>query len=162
MRFALFLTIAAFLYGCTTGNDAIVESTGTIEATQVDIRSETSGRILKLNFDEGDRVKPGDVLAEVDHEKLDMELQTAEGRIHEAQARLELLQNGFRKEDVQKAQQALQEAEIVFDNAKRDYERTQQLFKDKVVPDNVRDSVETNYKAALKRYERAKQDVQPR
>jgi len=137
-----------------------VESTGAIEATQIDIRSEVAGRILSLAFDEGDRVKPGDMLAAIDHDKTDLELQSAQGRLREAQARLDMLQNGFRKEDVQKAQEALQEASIVFENAKRDYERVRKLYADKVAAENTRDTVETNYKSALKRYERAKQDFQ--
>jgi HlyD family secretion protein len=69
-----------------------------------------------------------------------------------------MLQSGFRKEDVGKAQEALQEAEIIFENAKRDYERVRKLHADKVAAENTRDTVETNYKSAQKRYERAKQD----
>jgi HlyD family secretion protein len=160
MKYFVFFVFATFITGCTPGNDCIVESTGTIEATQVDIRSEVAGRILKLAFDEGDRVKPDDVLAAIDHEKMDMELQSAEGRLREAEARFALLESGFRKEDVQKSQEALQEAEIVFKNAKREYERVQKLYADKVAPENTRDTIETNYKSALKRYERARQDYQ--
>jgi HlyD family secretion protein len=160
MKYFILFVFVACITGCKSGNDAIVESTGTIEATQVDIRSEVAGRILKLAFDEGDRVKPGDVLAAIDHEKMDLELQNAEGRLQEAQARLDQLQSGFRKEDVQKAQEALQEAEIFFDNAKREYERVQKLYTDKVAPESTRDSLETSYKSARKRYERAKQDNQ--
>ena len=122
MKYFIFLVFATFITGCTHDNDSIVESTGTIEATQVDIRSEVAGRILNLALDEGDRVKPGDVLAAIDHEKMDLELQSAEGRLREAQAHFDMLQKGFRKEDVQKAQEALQESEIVFENAKRDYD----------------------------------------
>jgi HlyD family secretion protein len=157
--FVLFIFVAC-ITACKSGHDSIVESTGTIEATQVDIRSEVAGRILNLALDEGDRVKPGDMLAAIDHEKLDIELQNAEGVLREAEAHLSLLKSGFRKEDVQKAQEALLEAEILFGNAKREYERVQKLYADKVAPEQSRDSIETNYKSALKRYERAKQDYQ--
>jgi HlyD family secretion protein len=160
MKYFILFVFVACITGCKIGNESIVESTGTIEATQVDIRSEVAGRILNLAFDEGDRVKPGDVLAAIDHEKMDLELQNAVGRLQEAQARLDQLQSGFRKEDVQKAQEALQEAEIFFDNAKREYERVQKLYTDKVAPESTRDSLETSYKSAHKRYERAKQDNQ--
>ena len=146
--------------GCMSGSDSLVESTGTIEATQVDIRSEAAGRILKRAVDQGDRVKTGDLLAAIDHEKPDMELQNAEGLLREAEAHLDLLKSGYRKEDVRKAQEALQESEIVFENAKREYERVQKLYADKVAPEDTRDSLETNYKSARKRYERALQDYQ--
>ncbi len=160
MKYFILFVFVACITGCKSGNDSIVESTGTIEATQVDIRSEVAGRILNLAFDEGDRVKPGDVLASIDHEKMDLELENAEGRLREAQARLDMLQSGFRKEDVQKAQETLQEAEIIFENARRDYERVRKLHADKVAAENTRDTVETNYKSAQKRFERAQQDNQ--
>ena len=160
MKYFILFVFVACITGCKSGNDSIVESTGTIEATQVDIRSEVAGRILNLALDEGDRVKPGDVLAAIDHEKMDLELENAEGRLREAQAHFGMLQSGFRKEDVQKAQEALQEAEIIFENAKRDYERIRKLYADKVAAENTRDTIETNYKSAQKRYERAKQDNQ--
>ncbi len=160
MKYFILFVFVACITGCKSGNDSIVESTGTIEATQVDIRSEVAGRILNLAFDEGDRVKPGDVLAAIDHEKMDLELQNAEGRLREAQARLDSFRAAFARRMCRKAQEALQEAEIVFENAKREYERVQKLYADKVPPENTRDTLETNYKSALKRYERAKQDNQ--
>jgi HlyD family secretion protein len=160
MKYFILFAFVACITGCKSGNDSIVESTGTIEATQVDIRSEVAGRILNLAVDQGDRVKPGEVIANIDHEKLDIELQSAEGLLREAEAHLNLLKSGFRKEDVQKGQEALQEAEIVFNNAKREYERVQKLYDKKVAPEDTRDTLETNYKSALKRYERAKQDYQ--
>ena len=71
------IALNILLYGCTRGNPNLIESTGTIEATEVDIRSEASGKILTLYFDEGDWVKQGDVIAEIDHVKLDIELARA-------------------------------------------------------------------------------------
>ena len=59
-----------------------------------------------------------------------------------------------------KLRRALQEAEIVFENARREYERIRKLYADKVAAENTRDTLETNYKSALKRYEWARQDYQ--
>lgn len=148
------------LSGCSRPSDTIVESTGTIEATQVDIRSEAGGQILKLYFDEGHRVQPGDLLAEIDHEKLDYELQNAQGKVKELEARLALLQHGFRQEEVQKAKEALHEAEIQLQEAERENTRAQRLFREKVMSDQIKDNRETAYKSAIKRYERAKQDFE--
>jgi len=158
LRHTAALVLLAVVFGCSLGSDRIVESTGTIEATQVDIRSEVGGQILKLHVDEGNRVQPGDILAEIDHEKLDYELKNAQGKVQELDARLSLLQHGFRKEEVQKAKEALLEAEIQLQDAQRENTRIQKLFKDKVVSDQIKDSTETAYKSAIKRFERAKQD----
>lgn len=137
-----------------------MESTGSIEATQIDIRSEVGGRILKLHFDEGDRIKPEDVLAEIDHEKLDYELKNAQARVKELGARLLLLQRGFRDAEVRKAKEALLEAEVQLQDARREYKRIQKLFDGGVASDHEKDRAETAFKAALKQYERAKQDYE--
>jgi len=144
--------------GCSLSGGKGIESTGTIEATQVDVRAEVGGRILKLHVDEGARVQPGDILAEIDHEQLEHELHSAQARVRELEARLSLLQHGFRQEEVAKAREALQEAEVLMNDARREHERIKRLFADKVVSDSVRDSAETAYQAALQRYKRAQQD----
>jgi len=158
LRYAALVALLALAAGCSLDNNRIVESTGTIEATQVDIRSEVGGQILKLHVDEGNRVQPGDILAEIDHEKLDYELKNAQGKVQELDARLSLLQHGFRQEEVRKAKEALHEAEIQLQDAQRENARVQRLYQDKVVSDQVKDSTETAYKSAMKRFERAKQD----
>ncbi len=85
LSFAFSLMLLA---GCNRNSTNLIESTGTIEATEVDIRAEASGTIVALNFDEGDWVKRGDILADIDHEKLDIELARAKARLAEADAQL--------------------------------------------------------------------------
>jgi len=160
MKKNIFLVLFLVLFGCSQKRGNIVESTGTIEATQIDIRCEVGGQILKLDSDEGDRVRTGDVLAEIDHEKLDYELKNGQMRVQELQARLSLLQYGFRDEEVQKAKEALLEAEIKLQDAKREYKRIQKLFNDGVASDHNKDKAETAYRSFLKRYDRAKEDYQ--
>jgi HlyD family secretion protein len=159
-RLFCFVIAVLILSGCKVQGNSTVESTGTIEATQIDVRCEVSGRLLKLHYDEGDRVKPGDVLAEIDHEKMDYELQEARSRISELDARLALLQHGYRIAEVQKAEHMLMEADIELQRAKRDFERFQRLFQEGVASDRERDQAQTNYWASQKRYDRAQKDYQ--
>ncbi|MCX8043827.1 MAG: efflux RND transporter periplasmic adaptor subunit [Desulfobacterota bacterium] len=150
--------MTVFMLGCRAGNGRVIESTGTIEATQIDVRAEVGGQILKLYVDEGSRVKPGDLLAEIDREKIECELQAARGRVQELEARLSLLQHGYRQEEVAKAREALREAEVLMVDAQRDNERISRLFTEGVVSHSVRDSAEAAYNAALQRYKRAQQE----
>ena len=50
----LIISFSILFYGCNRSNSNLIESTGTVEATEVDIRTEAAGRILELYFDEGD------------------------------------------------------------------------------------------------------------
>jgi len=144
--------------GCNRSNHHLIESTGTIEATEVDIRSEASGKILTLYFDEGNWVKKGEVLAEIDHEKLDIELAQAKARLAEAEAQLTLLIKGLRDKEVERAREAFLESKVLLKDSRREYKRIQKLSDEGVVDLGSRDKAEAAYEAAQKRYEIAKKN----
>jgi len=148
------------LAGCNRNSANLIESTGTIEATEVDIRAEASGKILALNFDEGDWVKRGDILAEIDHEKLDIELTQAQARLAEADAKLSMLIKGLRDKEVERAYESFLESEVLLKDSKREYARIQRLFDQEVVDLGTRDKTEAAYEAAQKRYEIAKKNYE--
>jgi len=155
------LSVVLFLLlGCNQNSSSLVESTGTLEATQIDIRAEVGGKVLKLYFDDGDRVKPGAVFAEIDKEKLEYQLQETQARLRELEAQLAQLQKGFRDEEVSKANEVLLETEVQLEEAKREYNRVLKLYREKVASSEIKDRAETTYKSAMKRYEMAKNDYQ--
>lgn len=156
----VFALTMALLAGCSRDSANLIESTGTIEATEVDIRAEASGKILALNYDEGDWVKAGDVLADIDHEKLDIELAQAKARLAEADARLALLVKGLRDKEVERAYASFLEAEVLLKDSKREYARMQKLFEQAVIDLGTRDKTEAAYESALKRYEIAKKNYE--
>jgi HlyD family secretion protein len=160
---AYLLSIAALMLlhaACDRNRSNLIESTGTIEATEVDIRAEASGKILKLHYDEGDWVRRGDVLAEIDHEKLDVQLAEAKARLAEADARLALLVKGLRDKEVQRAYESYLESEVLLKDSKREYGRIQRLFDQEVVDLGTRDKTEAACEAAQKRYEIAKKNYE--
>jgi HlyD family secretion protein len=152
--------LCILIYGCNRANPNLIESTGTVEATEVDIRSETSGKILALHFDEGNWVKNGDIIAEIDHEKRDIELAQAKARLAEAEAQLILLIKGLRDKEVERAREAFLESKVLLKDSKREYKRIQKLYDEEVVDLGSRDKAEAAYEAAQKRYEIAKKNYE--
>ena len=146
--------------GCNPGTPNLIESTGTIEATEVDIRSETSGKTLALHFDEGDWVKKGDIIAEIDHEKLDIELAQAKAKLAEAKAQLTLLIKGLRDKEVERAHETFLESKVLLKDSKREYKRIQVLYDEGVVDLGSRDKTEAAYESAQKRYEIARKNYE--
>ncbi len=70
-------------------------ATGTLESeSEVNIRAEVSGRILRLLVDEGDRVARGQVVAELDPREADSQVALARAELATARARLEEEQAG--------------------------------------------------------------------
>ena len=67
-----------------------VTATGTVEPTNVvDISSELSGRLKAVNVDYNDRVTRGQVLAELDTEKLEAQVRVQEAGLQAADARVQ-------------------------------------------------------------------------
>ena len=146
--------------GCNPGTPNLIESTGTIEATEVDIRSEASGKTLALHFNEGDWVKKGDIIAEIDHEKLDIELAQAKAKLAEAKAQLTLLIKGLRDKEVERAHETFLESKVLLKDSKREYKRIQVLYDEGVVDLGSRDKTEAAYESAQKRYEIARKNYE--
>src|SRR5436853_5470630 len=97
-----FILISMLLFSsCGKSKDEnSITASGTIESVNVTVSSKIAGQVKKLNFNEGDKVKTGDLLVEVDHDLLDIQLREAEAGIDLANAQLKLLRSGARKEDI--------------------------------------------------------------
>lgn len=74
---------------------------GTVQSDhEVEIRAETSGRIVSIGVKKGDILQPDQILLELDHQILDAQILQAEARLASAQAQLAKLKNGERPEDI--------------------------------------------------------------
>ncbi|MDR2017040.1 MAG: MdtA/MuxA family multidrug efflux RND transporter periplasmic adaptor subunit [Burkholderiales bacterium] len=70
--------------------DVYLEALGTVTAAQtVVVRSRVDGQLLKLHFKEGDTVKAGTLLAEIDPRPYQVQLTQAEGQMARDQAQYE-------------------------------------------------------------------------
>ena len=65
--------------------EGFASANGRIEATEVDVASKLAGRLLTLNVDEGDFVEVGQVLARMDTQVLDAQLNQARAEVRKAQ-----------------------------------------------------------------------------
>ncbi|MGH8437562.1 MAG: MdtA/MuxA family multidrug efflux RND transporter periplasmic adaptor subunit [Pseudomonas sp.] len=74
----------------TVGNFPVyLKALGTVTATNtVNIRSRVGGELVKVNFEEGQKVKAGDLLAEIDPRSYQIALQQAEGTLAQNLAQL--------------------------------------------------------------------------
>jgi multidrug efflux pump subunit AcrA (membrane-fusion protein) len=88
-----------------------IRVSGYVEATEVRVAPEVGGRLLSLKVTEGDRVKAGDVIAELDTADIALALQRAAAERLAADAQLRLLLAGARAEDIRQAEAQLAAAE---------------------------------------------------
>jgi HlyD family secretion protein len=88
-----------------------VEASGFIEAEEVNVVSEVSGRVAEVLADEADEVVDGQVLVRLDDGLLQAQREQAQAAVEVAQADLEQLVAGASDEEIAAAQAALDEAE---------------------------------------------------
>ncbi len=95
-------------------------ATGRIQALKsVDVKSEVSGKIINLKVDEGDYVKKGDLIAQLDSTEAELNYRKAESNYLTAKANFERQKVLFEKEFVTRGQ--LEAAENTFKQAESDY-----------------------------------------
>lgn len=130
---------------------------GTIDTHQSNISFQTSGRASNILFDEGQSVKTGDVLAQLDPEEYRARLEQAESNLQRAEQSKEQLTdvlNIYRKSlpaDVNQAKAALVIAKDIAANAKKNNDRYSELYKRGVVTEKERDDIRLVYDNATSR-----------
>ncbi|WHH61562.1 HlyD family efflux transporter periplasmic adaptor subunit [Petroclostridium sp. X23] len=102
------------LAGCSEKSESLIFS-GTIEATEVDVNSEISGKVVEVLKDEGSSVSKDEMLASVDSSAVALQVQSAEAALKAAQAKLEELQAGSRGEEIKQAEAAVKAAKAKLD-----------------------------------------------
>jgi HlyD family secretion protein len=165
-----FLAVAGVLIAATRGGTKIdpsklakvekgdlaksVVATGKVEPiTKVEIKSKASGIVKKLYIDAGDRVKKGQLLAELDKEEI-------AARVAEARAQMEASQASAKgtEADLERAKVDAEGPDVPM--LKRAYERSQGMAKEGVVSASALDDAQKNYELALNKQNVAKAQVQ--
>lgn len=84
---------------------------GSVDAREVSLAFETAGRIAKLEREEGEPVRKGERLAELDVRLLRIEIERSEATLAGKEADLRLAEEGYRKEEIAEAKAKHQAAE---------------------------------------------------
>ena len=79
------------------------EWSGTVEAHTIKVGSRVGGRVKSVLVREGQRVKEGEPLVELEPGDLEAQRLVAEGALEQAQATLEKLEKGARPEEIEQA-----------------------------------------------------------
>lgn len=157
---AAVLLLIVFISSCGNGKDTnSINSSGTIESVNVTISSKTSGTIIKINFKEGDRVKKGDLLVEISHDLLDIQLRQSEAGVELANAQLKLLRSGARREDIKQSEELVKQAKINMELAKQDKQRAEELFRQDATTKKLYDDAIGRYGLTVTQYNSAKENL---
>ncbi len=139
-RMGGFLLVLAACSGKTGGP---VAAYGTVEAREVRTASRVGGLVTEVIPYEGDTVKQGQVLVRFDLSDLAAQRDQAQAAAEAADAQERLLQAGARREDVQAARDALDEARARQQLSEQDLARVEILRQNNAVPQQQLDDAKT-------------------
>lgn len=112
------------------GDDNVFKVSGTIEAREVDISPKLAGRIEAIYADEGDKIKKGELLLQMDDQQLKIQVERAIAAQKAADETLRDLEAGARKEEIASATASLEAADATYKKSYDDQKRAEELFKE--------------------------------
>jgi HlyD family secretion protein len=142
------------LVGCGNGNSGVIEASGTIEGTDINVGSEVSGRVREVPVSEGALVPAGDTLVLIDDEEYQLQLLQAEANLASFESAYSLAAEGSRREDIV-------QAEAAYHTAETDYTRMKDLLAAQSVTQKQYDDAYARYVAAQQTYTKLKAGLRP-
>lgn len=106
---------------------------GTLEWDRVGVAAELSEPITRIAVAEGDQVATGAVILELDARRTQAQLESARAQREQAAAAFAKLSHGARPEAIEALRAELHAAQAEAGNARRNQQRSAQLFKDGVI-----------------------------
>jgi HlyD family secretion protein len=145
-KFAIALS-SLLLTACSSGDDASLEASGTVEGTDITLSSEVMGRVLSVRVNEGARVRSGDTLAFIDDTEYRIQLRQARANQRSQESAFRLVLEGARREDIRQSEAAYRTAEA-------DYRRMEDLLASKTVTQKQYDDAYNRYVAAEQTFQK--------
>ncbi|MGK9172196.1 secretion protein HlyD [Yokenella regensburgei] len=109
---------------------------GNVDIRTVNLSFRVGGRLASLTVDEGDAIKAGQSLGTLDKAPYENALLQAKAGVSTAQAKYDLVTEGYRNEEIAQAAAAVKQAQAAFDYAQNFYQRQQGLWKSRTVSAN--------------------------
>ena len=130
---------------------------GNVDIREVEVAFNDSDRIARMLVQEGDFVKPGDLLAELDARRYSANEDQAQRNVEVQRQVLMRLLNGSRPEEIVQARSTMEALQATMRDAEVTYHRNLELRRTQVIPEQTLDDSQSQYKAAAGNYNAARQ-----
>lgn len=156
---AWWFDLPAKLGWSSAGNDRITLY-GNVDIRQVQLGFRVNGRVAQMSFDEGDSVKPGDLLARLDAKPYEDSVAAATAQAANLRATLDKMVAGPRAAEIAQARAQLEEHMADYENAKLAFERAFKLRPGQTISESALDNARANRDTAQARVASARQALQ--
>ena len=143
------LLVIIGIAGYITAKPKAMTIQGEAEATEYRVSGKVPGRVEEIFVREGSMVHKGDTLVLIDSPEVRAKLAQAKAARDAALAQSRKAVNGARQEQITGAYQLWQQATVQEDVLRKSFERTQNLYDQKVISSQKYDEVKAKYDAAV-------------
>ena len=138
-------------------DDGTMKLSGNVEVTEHNIGFKVPGKITKLSVDEGDRVKQGDLLAELSSGDVKALVDQSRASLEEAKVKLNELRSGSRRQEIGRARAEAASLEAELARARKDFERAEMLYNNGAISASRFDAAKSTYETRTAQVKSAKQ-----
>jgi multidrug resistance efflux pump len=138
-----------------------VAAEGKVEAIagyEIEVGSELEGKIAEIFVEEGDSVKKGDLIAQMENRDIQAKLKESEADSAASRAKYREVATGARDEELRRADAACARSAADTEAARREAERYGQLYNRGIVSRSSLDEMERAYQVAAGRQKEAEEE----
>src|ERR1043166_9709971 len=129
---------------------------------RVTVGTKVPGRLQTISIDLGSTVRKGQVIGQLEQQDYKLRVQQAEAALAQARARLGFSPDGTDDRVTAEETGTVRQARAVLDDAKLKRDRAAKLVQQGITPRAEYDSVDSEYKVALSRYQDALEEIRNR
>lgn len=122
---------------------------GNVDIRTVNMSFRVGGRLQSLTVDEGDAIKQGQTLGQLDRAPYENALMQAKANVATAQAQYDLMMAGYRAEEIAQAAASVKQAQAAYDYAQSYLQRQQGLWNRKLLSANDLENARSSRDQAL-------------
>lgn len=153
----LFLLTLTFFSCQKTKKNTIIQ--GKVEYEQIAVVSKVPGKIVRLFVKEGDWVKKGDTLAQLDIPEVDAKKNQAKGAVVSAKAQYTMALKGATDNQMKQLEAKRMGLKEQFEFAQKSIQRLKNMLKDSLVSQQTYDETFAKYQGALAQYNAVQAEI---
>ncbi|GEN68576.1 hypothetical protein CRH01_31440 [Chryseobacterium rhizosphaerae] len=147
------LFAALFLLGSCGKKNEIKDPEGKTKKDVISFAPKVTGRIVKIYVSEGQTVKKGDTLAQLDVPEVSAKIAQAQGAVSAATAQEQMAKNGATADQLRQLQAKYKGLKEQYDFAQKSYRRANNMFRDSLMSPQAHDEVYAKLQGAKAQYD---------
>lgn len=141
------------LGGCGEKKENLNDSEGKTRKDVISFAPKVTGRIVKIYVTEGQTVKKGDTLAQLDVPEVSAKIAQAQGAVNAAAAQEQMAKNGATADQMRQLQAKYKGLKEQYEFARKSYRRADNMFRDSLMSPQAHDEVYAKLQGAKAQYD---------